>query len=448
MNNVREYFESLRDRTLKSLKPGEHLFISFAAEQSQFVRVNAAKVRQIGTVEEMSLELTLLLESSDGAIRKASRGMSLSGSPDYDWDAVQSSLGSLRLEVPGLPVDPYAEKPANHGSSSSEKKGAILAPADATDALLSGIGAIDLAGIYAGGSMMRGMANSAGLSHWFSTDTFSLDYSVYTPSQRALKGTYAGTHWDQAAFRAEMESARSRLPILEKPARKLERGDYRAYLAPASVADLVGMFNWGCVSEAAVRQGDSPLRLVRQGEKSFSPLFSLAEDFSGGESPRFNGEGELAPEKLAIIAGGKLENTLVSARTAKEYGAVSNGATSQEAMRAQSVSPGGLEESEILKKLGTGLYLSNLHYLNWSDQPAGRITGMTRYACFWVENGEIAAPIENMRWDDSIFTLFGSELEALTRTRAYLPDVGTYYMRQIGGAWMPGALVKKMQFTL
>ena len=31
----------------------------------------------------------------------------------------------------------------------------------------------------------------------------------------------------------------------------------------------------------------------------------------------------------------------------------------------------------------------NLHYLNWSDNIGGRITGMTRYACFWVENGEI-----------------------------------------------------------
>ena len=52
-----------------------------------------------------------------------------------------------------------------------------------------------------------------------------------------------------------------------------------------------------------------------------------------------------------------------------------------------------------MKKIDTGLYLGNLHYLNWSDNIGGRITGMTRYACFWVEDGEIVAPIENMRFE-------------------------------------------------
>ena len=28
---------------------------------------------------------------------------------------------------------------------------------------------------------------------------------------------------------------------------------------------------------------------------------------------------------------------------------------------------GLLREQDVLKELGTGLYLSNLHYLNWSD---------------------------------------------------------------------------------
>jgi predicted Zn-dependent protease len=107
-----------------------------------------------------------------------------------------------------------------------------------------------------------------------------------------------------------------------------------------------------------------------------------------------------------------------------------------------------LHQRDVLKKLGTGLYLNNLHYLNWSDQPGGRITGMTRYACFWVENGEIVAPIENLRWDDSVFSLFGSALEDFTVERAYEPGVMTYGMRQLGGSWLPGMLLSGMKFTL
>jgi predicted Zn-dependent protease len=73
---------------------------------------------------------------------------------------------------------------------------------------------------------------------------------------------------------------------------------------------------------------------------------------------------------------------------------------------------------------------------------------MTRYACFWVENGKLVAPIENLRFDDSIFSVFGSALEDLARETAYLPDVGTYGNRNLGGITCPGALLKGMEFTL
>ena len=64
----------------------------------------------------------------------------------------------------------------------------------------------------------------------------------------------------------------------------------------------------------------------------------------------------------------------------------------------------------VTKEIDRGLYLSNIHYLNWSDNAGGRITGLTRYACFWVENGEIVAPIETMRFDDSFYRFFGEKL--------------------------------------
>ena len=44
------------------------------------------------------------------------------------------------------------------------------------------------------------------------------------------------------------------------------------------------------------------------------------------------------------------------------------------------VSAGALAPKEVLERLGTGVYIGNLHYLNWSDRPACRTTGMTRFA--------------------------------------------------------------------
>ncbi|MDF5731014.1 MAG: metallopeptidase TldD-related protein, partial [Rhizonema sp. PD38] len=102
----------------------------------------------------------------------------------------------------------------------------------------------------------------------------------------------------------------------------------------------------------------------------------------------------------------------------------------------------------ILPTLDTGLYVSNLHYLNWSDRPTGRITGMTRYACFWVENGEIISPIENLRFDESLYRFWGENLLELTNFQEFIPEVATYKSRQLGGSMVPGMLVKDFTYTL
>jgi len=112
------------------------------------------------------------------------------------------------------------------------------------------------------------------------------------------------------------------------------------------------------------------------------------------------------------------------------------------------VSAGTLDEKDVLAALGTGLYLSNLHYLNWSDPVSARVTGMTRYACFWVENGVIAGPIKDLRWDESLYGALGSKLMALTSHTEIDPAVDTYYRRSLGGSRTPGALIEGFTFTL
>ena len=109
---------------------------------------------------------------------------------------------------------------------------------------------------------------------------------------------------------------------------------------------------------------------------------------------------------------------------------------------------GLIEEQDILKELNTGVYLSNLHYLNWSDQLGGRVTGMTRYACFWVEDGEIISPIDDMRFDDTIYNFFGDKLEAVTSKSRLNPSVGTYGGRNLGGVHCPGIILKSFELTL
>jgi predicted Zn-dependent protease len=73
---------------------------------------------------------------------------------------------------------------------------------------------------------------------------------------------------------------------------------------------------------------------------------------------------------------------------------------------------------------------------------------MTRYACFWVERGEIVAPISNLRFDESLYRCWGNHLIDLTNTLEFIPDVDTYGSRQLGGSWVPGLLIEDFTYTL
>ena len=108
----------------------------------------------------------------------------------------------------------------------------------------------------------------------------------------------------------------------------------------------------------------------------------------------------------------------------------------------------GLKPKNVLKSIDKGLYLSNIHYLNWSDVSGGRITGLTRYACFWVEGGEIIAPIRTMRFDDSFYRFFGDQLLEVEDKLTLNPEVGTYGGRSMGATTCPGILVDSFRLTL
>ncbi|MEB3291704.1 MAG: metallopeptidase TldD-related protein [Synechococcales bacterium] len=421
----------------------EQFTLTLVAEESLFTRFNQAKVRQTGLVQDATLRLTWMRDQ-----RSSYQEFPLTGDWNFDRDLLQKALEALRWELPQLPENPYLVFPQGQGSSREVHQGKLLAPSRVAAHLLPVVSELDFVGIYAAGLAVRAYADSQGQFHWFATETYSLDYSLFTPEGAAVKGTLAGSHWDQASYIAKVQESRNQLKRLAQPAKRIERGQYRTYLAPTAIAEMLYMLSWGGVSEADLQQGNSCLAMLRQGDKHLSPKFNLRENFQHGLVPRFNEFGEMAPLLLPIIQSGELVNSLISSKTAKEYGLVANGAEAGENLRSPDIAPGNLSHHAILQTLDRGLYLSNLHYLNWSDRPKGRMTGMTRYACFWVEDGEIVAPIENLRFDDSFYRFWGDQLIGLTDKQEWVPEVGTYGNRSLGGFWTPGMLVEDFTYTL
>lgn len=435
-------FNALADRALAALRDDEQLNLNLVAEDTLYLRLNHNRVRQNTDVCQIDLSMTLQTQG-----RTVEHAITLTGDSATDASRVDAMLQSCRAEVPFLPRDAHQVPMVNNGSSHEAFSGELLSCAQLLDAVLTPAQGLDMAGLYAGGSMVRANRNSAGQTHWFASESFFLDYSLYE-GPKAAKGSYAGRTWDGAQWRAHLERTREMLQLLRQPVVAVAPGQYRTYLAPRAFSDLLGMLGWNALSTAAWKQGRSPLRRLVEGECTLSPLLTLGENFGMGLSPRFNDQGEVSAVTVPFIEAGRLRQLLTSTRTAKEYGLVANAANEAEAPRALDVAPGSLAQADVLQALGTGLYLSNLHYLNWSDAMSARVTGMTRYACFWVENGKIVGPIQDLRWDESLFDALGANLLALTDQAEVDPAVDTYFARGLGGARVPGALIDKFTFTL
>jgi predicted Zn-dependent protease len=149
---------------------------------------------------------------------------------------------------------------------------------------------------------------------------------------------------------------------------------------------------------------------------------------------------------VTLIDRGRYGDCLVDARSGKEYGASVNAAS--EYPESLAMDPGDIPLSAIHERLGTGLYIGNLWYLNYADRNDCRITGMTRFATYWVEDGLPVGPVEVMRFDDSLYHWLGDGLEGLTRERELLISPETYEGRSAASALLPGILVKGIRFAL
>ncbi|MFP5519836.1 MAG: TldD/PmbA family protein [Bdellovibrionia bacterium] len=442
IQNIKKSWDVILDNIFSALNEKEELTLNLNAEDSVFVRFNDAKVRQNTQVEQANLELRLQNET-----QQIQFTFPLQGNAEVDLTNALKHLTKLRNDLQSSPADPFVVAHSNNGSSLKEFSGDLVNPETAVAQIIQAAQGTDFAGLYCAGPKVIANANSLGQRHYFSNLSFFVDYSLYDGS-KAVKDLYAGSVWSAEKLAEKIKQSREKLALMGKAKIKLTPGEYRTYLAPGALTEVATMFMWGAFSYQNYKRGGSALMKLVDGQEKFSPLVSIFEDFSTGMTPTFNQLGEVAKEKTALIQDGELKTLLVSTRSAKEFSTESNQASTSESPRAMNILPGNLPSSEVLKKLGTGIYLSNLHYLNWSDVQGARITGMTRYACFWVENGEIQGPIEDMRFDDSLYNILGKNLEALTTESEFNPATDTYHQRSIGGYFNPGALLSNFKLTL
>ena len=76
---------------------------------------------------------------------------------------------------------------------------------------------------------------------------------------------------------------------------------------------------------------------------------------------------------------------------------------------------------EMIKSTKRGLLITFFWYIRAVDQQTLLNTGMTRDGLFLIENGEIVAPVQNFRWNESPAVSFNNITDARPRRSRCTP---------------------------
>lgn len=435
------YFFALVDRLQAGLRGEEVLLCAYTGEGSDFARFNRGKVRQAGHVRQQAIGLDLI-----AGRRHASADFDLQGHLDADLPRLERALEALRERRAHLPEDPHLGYATTVQSSSVRLPNRLPDRDEAIEAILARAEGLDLVGIWASGTIERGFANSLGQRNWHEVGSFNLDWSCYLEADRAAKANYAGFDWSADELARRMALVRGQLDAIGRPRKTITPGEYRAFLAPLALVDIMEMLAWGGFGLKSHRTAQTPLiKMVTEGRR-LDPRVTITEDNVRGFAPRFTRAGFVKPDSVTLIDRGGYRDCLTDARSAKEYGATVN--SDDESPLSLAMAGGDLAEPAALAALDTGLLVNNLWYCNYSDRNDCRITGMTRFACFWVEDGVVLAPIEPMRFDDSVYRMLGDNLVDLTRDTTLIMDPHSYGQRSVRSHRLPGALLSGLRLTL
>jgi predicted Zn-dependent protease len=441
---MREYFENITRELFKNIKSNELLIINFDAEESKFVRLNKGKIRQAGSVKQISMTLSLSTKDK----RNLKSYVRLNGSFERDISTLIKTLNYLRRELPDLPKDPYMMFSTSVHSTEISSEKQSTSDEVILEHILNSATKLDLVGIFSSGSIYTGLANSLGQKNWHDDYSFSFDYSIYNKNNSAIKLNYSSKKWNKNDYDFILNKGIEKLAILSNPEKKISTGEYRVYLEPSALNEIIDMMAWGGFSYKSNKIGTSPLHLLNKKERKLNELISIDENIKDGLSANFNSDGFIKPEEISMINKGEFRESLTSPRSSLEYSVVHNAASPSEYPCSIDMRAGSISDDKILETIDNGIYISNLWYLNFSDRNNGRMTGLTRFGCFLVENGKLTAPINTMRFDDSVYSILGDNLIGLTSSRELLIDSGTYEERSTSSARLPGAIVNNFKMTL
>ncbi len=225
----------------------------------------------------------------------------------------------------------------------------------------------------------------------------------------------------------------------------LEPGEYRVVLGPEAVADVMDFLAYVGFSAKAFAEGRSFMS-GNLGKQVMSEHVTIVDDAlaPGALGLTFDFEG-VPKSPVALVEGGVAVGPVTDSYWAAQTGRANTGHALPAPNRwgpmplNLAMAAGDATLDELIGSVKRGVYVTRFHYVNVEDPVPVTLTGMTRDGTFLIENGELAAPLKNLRFTQSaVEALKGCE--GVTAERKF---VGT----EEGASLVPGLLLASFAFT-
>jgi predicted Zn-dependent protease len=391
------------DRVLsisKKAAPGADLELYLQHSQRGHTRFAVNEVSTAGEVEVVRLELRVSYGLRSASVRvsqldtatldgAAERGARLAKIAPEQVER-QPLLGPQTYAVPRGTVDG-----ALRGASAALRAEAArlaIARAEANKVVI--------AGFVEHQDTSVSIANSAGLSGYFEFTRGSFDCTARTPD--GTGSGWAGSHsnrWSDLDVPTYAATAIEKA-IQARAPHRLEPGRYTVVLEPAAVAELLGPLVESLQLRSA-QEGRSffsrPGGETPVGETLWPSAITLRSNPADVALPVAPWSSESLPLSAATwIDQGKLERLSISRYWAKQKNLVP-----VPYPRVFELVGGDETSAQLVAGVKRGVLITRFWYLNYLDPNTLLSTGLTRDGTFLIENGEIAGPVNNFRFNES-----------------------------------------------
>jgi predicted Zn-dependent protease len=248
------------------------------------------------------------------------------------------------------------------------------------------------------------IANSEGLFAYFRYAEASFILTCRTPDQTGSgwAGTTGMKQVGNIDAVALTEVASDKALKSRKP-RALEPGNYTVILEPRPAARylslMLGSLNARAADEGRSFMSGKERGTTRLGEKVFGDNFTLRSEIGNSilrQTPI--GQDGLAAKPITWVEKGVVKNLFYDRYWAQRQKREPTGTTPQMSL----VMDGGTTTiDEMIKSTKRGLLVTFFWYIRAVEPQTLLNTGMTRDGLFLIENGEIVAPVQNFRWNES-----------------------------------------------